>query len=102
MFIDRSNCIRPADFSDRSVQKFKQPRFKGKKAGIILVAGDYGKFDGGLRVTRAFFIWAGIEIVFEILYRSSSLEVGEVAGNPEKLAEARAGGNRLREAIEAK
>lgn len=102
LFIDRSNCLRPADFSDRSVQKFKEPLFKGKKGGIILVAGDYGKFDGGLRVARAFFIWAGIEIVFEILYRTRSLGVGEVARDPDKLVEARDAGKRLREAIEAK
>ena len=37
LFIDRTNCLRPADFSDRSVQKFKEPRFEGKKGGIILV-----------------------------------------------------------------
>jgi multimeric flavodoxin WrbA len=99
LFIDRTNCIRPADFSDRSVQRFKEPRFKGKKGGIVLVAGDYGKFDGGLRVARAFLIWAGIDIVFELLYRTKSLEVGEVAGDPDKLAEARAAGERLREAL---
>ncbi len=102
LFIDRTNCFRPADFSDRSVQKFKEPRFGGKKGGIILVAGDYGKFDGGLRVARAFFIWAGIEIVFEILYRSKSLGVGEAARDRDKLAEARDAGKRLREAMGAK
>jgi multimeric flavodoxin WrbA len=99
LFIDRTNCIRPADFSDRSVQKFKEPRFKGKKGGIVLVAGDYGKFEGGLRVARAFFIWAGIEIVFELLYKTKSLEVGEVAGDAARLAEAREAGEKLREAI---
>jgi multimeric flavodoxin WrbA len=78
IFIDRTNCLRPADFSDKSVQKFKEPRFKGKKGGIVLVAGDYGKFESSLRVMHAFFIWAGIEIVFEILYRSTSMKVGEV------------------------
>jgi multimeric flavodoxin WrbA len=102
LFIDRTNCLRPADFSDQSVQKFKEPRFKGKKGGIILVAGDYGKFEGALRVMHAFFIWAGIEKVFEILYRTKSLKVGEVRDNAAKLDEAREAGKKLRDAIERK
>jgi len=36
-FIDRSNCLRPADFSDMSKQDFKEPVFKGKIRRIILV-----------------------------------------------------------------
>jgi multimeric flavodoxin WrbA len=99
IFIDRTNCLRPADFSDRTVQKFKEPRFKGKKGGIILVAGDYGKFDGALRVARAFFIWAGIEIIFECLYRTKSLEVGEAGRDEAALGQARECGQKLRLAI---
>ncbi len=99
LFIDRTNCLRPADFSDPSVQKFKEPRFKGKKGGIILVAGDYGKFENALRVMHAFFIWAGIEIVFEILYRTKSLNVGEVKDDIARLDESREAGKNLRQAI---
>jgi multimeric flavodoxin WrbA len=102
LFIDRTNCLRPADFSDQSVQKFKEPRFKGKKGGIVLVAGDYGKFESALRVMHAFFIWAGIDILFEILYRSKSMEASEVKSNIAKLDEAREAGKRLREAIKGK
>jgi multimeric flavodoxin WrbA len=79
LFIDRSNCLRPADFSDRNVQKFRQPRLKGKQGGIVLVAGNYGKFDSALKTMRAFFIWAGIEIKFELTYQTKSLEIGEAA-----------------------
>jgi multimeric flavodoxin WrbA len=99
LFIDRTNCLRPADFSDQSVQKFKEPRFKGKKGGIVLVAGDYGKFESALRVMHAFFIWAGIEIAFEILYRSNSMNAGDVVGDTAKLDEAREAGRMLRDAI---
>jgi multimeric flavodoxin WrbA len=95
LFIDRSNCLRPADFSDKTTQKFKEPRFRGKKGGIILVAGDYGKFETALRTMRAFFIWAGIEIVFELQYRSKTLEVGEVRADTAKLEEAREAGRKL-------
>jgi multimeric flavodoxin WrbA len=81
LFIDRSNCLRPADFSKKEIQSFKEPRMKGKLGGIILVAGDYGKFDSALRTMRAFFIWAGIEIKFELTYRTKSLEYGEAAAD---------------------
>jgi len=102
LFVDRTNCLRPADFSDRSLQKFKEPRFKGKKGGIVLVAGDYGKFEGALRVARAFFIWAGIEIVFELKYQSRSLEVGEVKNDHLVLEEAGRCGRLLLAAITTK
>jgi len=102
LFIDRTNCVRPADFSDRSVQKFKERRFLGKKGGIILVAGDYGKFEGALRVMRAFFIWAGIEIVFELQYKTRGLETGEVSRSPEIIESARESGRKLLAAISKK
>jgi len=102
LFVDRTNCLRPADFSDRSLQKFKEPRFKGKKGGIVLVAGDYGKFEGALRVARAFFIWAGIEIVFELKYQSRSLEAGEVRNDHLVLEEAARCGRLLLAAITTK
>lgn len=87
-FIDRCNCLRPADFSKPKTQQFKEPLFKGKKGGIVLVAGDYGKFDAALRVMRAFFIWAGMEIMFELEYTTKSLTAGEVDTDKEKLQEA--------------
>ena len=87
-FIDRCNCLRPPDFSDLNRQLFKEPLFRGKKGGILLVAGDYGKFDAALRVMRAFFIWAGIEIKFELKYKTKSLRYGEVGENKETLNEA--------------
>jgi multimeric flavodoxin WrbA len=102
LFIDRTNCLRPADFSDRLVQKFKEPRFTGKKGGIILVAGDYGKFDSALRTMRAFFIWAGIEIVFELQYKTKSMETGEAGRDSDIMNTAREYGKKLLAAISAK
>ncbi|OGC95972.1 MAG: hypothetical protein A2W25_09520 [candidate division Zixibacteria bacterium RBG_16_53_22] len=84
------------------MQKFKEPRFKGKKGGIVLVAGDYGKFEGAIRVARAFFVWAGIEIVFELKYQSKSLEVGEVKNDHLVLEEAGRCGRQLQAAIMTK
>ncbi len=102
LFIDRTNCLRPADFSDLSGHKFKTPRFKGKKGGIVLVAGEKEKFDCALRTARGFFIWAGIEIIFEICWRSKSLNKGEVASDPIGLAEARDCGKKLIDSIKSK
>lgn len=102
LFIDRTNCLRPADFTDRKAQKFKEPRFKGKKGGIVLVAGDYGKFEGALRVAKAFFIWAGIEIVFELKYKTQTLETGEAAGDTAIMKEAFEAGQKLLAAIAGK
>jgi multimeric flavodoxin WrbA len=96
-FIDRSNCLRPADFSNLEKQQFKEPLFKGKAGGIVLVAGDYGKFDSALRVMRAFFIWAGIEIKFELKYITNSFRYGEAANDKEILQEAFDCGRRLLE-----
>ncbi len=88
LLIDRSNCLRPANFTDMSDQTFDAPLFKGKRGGIILVAGDYGKFDSALRVMKAFFLWAGIEIKFELKYKTKSLHSGEVASDESVLKEA--------------
>lgn len=80
-FIDRCNCLRPADFSCLDKQLFKDPLFKGKRGGIVLIASDYGKFDAALRVMRAFFIWTGMEIVFELKYKTKSLHYSEASSD---------------------
>ena len=77
LFIDRTNCLRPVDFDNPKGPELKKPLFRGKKGGIILVGGEQGKFEGALRTARAFFIWAGIDIVFELEYRTKSFEPGE-------------------------
>lgn len=88
LFIDRSNCLRPADFTNRKIQKFRPPLLAGKKGGFVLVAGDYGKFDSALKTMRAFFIWAGIEIRFELTYQTKSLEFGEAGKDSDTLLKA--------------
>ena len=88
LFIDRGNCLRPADFTNRRVQKFRKPLLAGKKGGFVLVAGDYGKFDSALKTMRAFFIWAGIEIKFELTYQTKSFETGEAGNDIEILSKA--------------
>ncbi len=88
IFIDRSNCLRPADFSKPDSQEFLEPITRGKPGGIILVAGAHGHFESSLKVMRAFFIWAGMEIKFELKFRTKSLRRGEAAADMGILAEA--------------
>lgn len=87
LFIDRTNCLRPVDFDYPEGPKIKEPLFSGKKGGIILVGGERGKFNGALGTARAFFIWAGIEIVFEMQYRTWTFEPGEASRDSEFQAE---------------
>lgn len=87
-FIDRGNCLRPADFANPDKQTFKEPLFKGKKGGIVLVAGNSGKFEASLKAMRAFFIWAGIEIKFELKFQTKSLNIGEASSDKKALVEA--------------
>lgn len=95
LFIDRTNCLRPADFSDLDNPSFKEPRFKGKKGGIVIVGGEKGKFDVALKTVRAFFIWAGIEIIFELKYVSKGLEVGAAGRDHSAIQQAESFGLQL-------
>jgi len=100
IFIDRANCLRPLDFSVTDESRFKKPLFEGKKGGIILVGGN--KFDSASRTARAFFIWAGMERVFEMNYLSTGNDAGSVGSDLGKLDMARNYGKELLAAISKK
>lgn len=102
LFIDRINCLRPVDFSVTDETVFKKPLFRGKKGGIVMVGGNDGEFDTALRTARAFFIWAGIEIVFELRYISKTLQPGAAGKDEKTLEKARQCGRGLLKAIQAK
>jgi multimeric flavodoxin WrbA len=97
IFIDRTNCLRPLDFSVTDETRFKKPLFEGKKGGFVLVGGN--KFETAARTARAFFIWAGIERVFEMNYISVGNEIGSVRLDAEALDKARNYGKELLSAI---
>jgi multimeric flavodoxin WrbA len=102
LFIDRTNCLRPVDFSVKEQTVFREPLFRGKKGGIVMVGGDNGDFDIAIRTARGFFIWAGIEIVFELRYITKTLRPGEAAEDRETMEKARQCGQRLLKAIQGK
>jgi multimeric flavodoxin WrbA len=102
LFIDRTNCLRPVDFSDKENPLFKEPLFKGKKGGIIIVGGEREKFDSAFRTARGFFIWAGIDIAFELKYGSKGFEAGEAGRDDSIMARAREHGRDFLKAISGK
>ncbi len=102
LFIDRTNCLRPVDFSIEDKTVFKKPLFKGKKGGIVIVGGEQGSFDTTLRTARGFFLWAGMEIVFELKYIASGLRAGEARHDDATLKKARQCGKELLAAIQSK
>lgn len=83
LFIDRTNCLRPVDFNRPGGPGFKEPLFRGKKGGIILVGGEDGKFNGARRTAKSFFIWAGIEVVFTLEYKTVTFNPGEARSDKE-------------------
>ncbi len=102
LFIDRTNCLRPVDFSNEDETVFKKPLFKGKKGGIVIVGGEQGSFDTTLRTARGFFLWAGMEIVFELKYIASGLSAGGARHDDTILKKARQCGEKLLAAIQGK
>ncbi|UCC81090.1 MAG: flavodoxin family protein [Candidatus Zixiibacteriota bacterium] len=102
LFIDRTNCLRPVDFDNPAGPRLTEPLFRGKKGGIILVGGAEGKFQGALRTARAFFIWAGIDIVFELEYRTRSFNPGEAGRDENIRSEIKACADKLIAAIESR
>lgn len=102
LFIDRTNCLRPVDFSIKDKTAFKKPLFNGKKGGIVIVGGKQGGFDTTLRTARGFFLWAGMDIVFELKYIASGLRAGEARHDDATLKKARQCGKELLAAIQSK
>jgi len=102
LFIDRTNCLRPVDFSIEDETVFKKPLFKGKKGGIVIVGGEQGSFDTTLRTARGFFLWAGMDIVFELKYIASGLRAGGAGHDQAILKKARQCGEKLLSAIQSK
>jgi multimeric flavodoxin WrbA len=97
LFIDRCNCIRPADFHhvdpDHNFLKLLERKRPG---GIVLVGGEDGWFEGARRSIAGWFKW--IEVVNEgvVMYRSIDFtKTGTAADDKTALTEARALGKAL-------
>lgn len=96
-FIDRCNCIRPADFDAADPEHDFIKLLKRKRPGaMVLVGGEKGWFEGARRSIAGFFKW--VEVVNEGYLRFVSKDfhrAGEAAHDPQILAEAEELGRKL-------
>jgi multimeric flavodoxin WrbA len=90
LFIDRCNCLRPANFSGTSQHGHFIPQIERRRPGaIILVGGERAWFEGARRCVAGFLKW--IEVTNEGCLKFCSVEdnqVGEVAARSDILREA--------------
>lgn len=99
LFIDRCNCLRPADFDNTNPDYDFLKLLKRKRpGGIVLVGGEEGWFEGARRTIAGWFKW--IEVVNEgvVMYRSVDFtRSGTVVDDRAALNEARALGHTVAE-----
>jgi len=88
LFIDRCNCLRPADFENETDHHFKKILTKKRAGAIVLVGGERQQFECARKVIAGFFKWTEIENRGTIIYGGSSWEIGAVLEDTEKMKEA--------------
>ena len=97
LFIDRCNCVRPADFHNSDAEHdFLKLLPRKRPGGMVLVGGEEGWFEGARRCLAGWFKW--VEVVNEgvVSYRTRDFNtIGEVANSSAALAEAEALGLKL-------
>lgn len=101
LFIDRCNCIRPADFDNRDPDHdFIKLLSRKRPGGIVLVGGEQGWFEGARRTIAGFFKWVEVVNAGVVSYRSSDLHnKGTVIDSVDAMAEAAQLGRKLADAI---
>lgn len=103
-FIDRCNCLRPADFTDKSGQSRFIRRLDRKCLGAtVLVGGEQGYYEGARRTIAGFFKW--IEVTDSGLVSFSSKDfrqTGSVVNDGSVMNEALELGRQLRNKIDDK
>lgn len=96
-FIDRCNCVRPADFDNNDPDHNFIRLLKNKRPGaMVLVGGEKGWFEGARRSIAGFFKW--IEVVNEghLIFHSRDFnKTGEAADDAAVLDQARQMGRRI-------
>jgi multimeric flavodoxin WrbA len=88
LFIDRCNCLRPADFSGQSDHPFKKILTKKRLGAIVLVGGERQEFECARKVIAGFFKWVEIVNVGTLIYAGSGWTAGAVSEDDDKLTEA--------------
>jgi len=88
LFIDRCNCLRPADFSGESEHRFKKILTKKRLGAMVLVGGERQKFEHARVVIAGFFKWTEIINCGTVDYAGDGREIGGAANSQDKLKEA--------------
>jgi multimeric flavodoxin WrbA len=76
LFIDRCNCLQPANFENQSGHLFKRIIKKKRCGGITLVGGQRQKIEGARTVIAGFFKWVNIINCGMVSYESTGLVKG--------------------------
>ena len=76
LFIDRCNCLKPADFDKPDKQEFKKILDKKRYGGIILVGGKRQKIEGARIVIAGFLKWVEIANCGMVSFESTGLVKG--------------------------
>jgi NAD(P)H-dependent FMN reductase len=97
LFVDRCNCLRPANFADPTAGDGFVKRIDRRRSGaIVLVGGDKAWFEGARRPLAGYFKWIGVNNEATLTFTSKDVNrIGEVADNDQALAEAARIGQKL-------
>ncbi len=101
-FIDRCNCIRPADFDSTDPDhRFVKRVDRTRPGAIVLVGSERGWFEGARRCIAGLFQWTGVVNEGLLKFHSTDFtRVGEVVRHADVLAQADKLGRQLAGAIE--
>jgi multimeric flavodoxin WrbA len=88
LFIDRCNCLKPADFSDSPEHHFKKVLTKKRLGAMVLVSGERQDIECARKIIAGFFKWTEVINCGNIIYSSTGMEIGQVDGDTDKLHEA--------------
>ncbi len=95
LFIDRCNCLKPADFSENPEHYFKKVLTKKRLGAMVLVGGERQDIECARKVIAGFFKWTEVVNCGCVAFSSVGLGAGTVADDPDKLQEAFALGQKI-------
>jgi len=91
LFIDRCNCLRPANFTNPNAGDGFVRRIHHHRPGaIVLVGGNKAWFEGARRPIAGYFKWLGVSNEATLIFSNNDINnrIGTVVDHPKVLAEA--------------
>ncbi len=101
VFVDRCNCMRPADFDNTVPNRSFVSLLSRKRPGaIVLVGGEQGWFEGARRCIAGFFKWIEVTNVAALEFSATGFtDAGEAADCAKVLTAIEEIGRKLAEAV---